>query len=41
MIRLGITLYDVLSFDKSMERHKMLDREGGLTAFALPELRGT
>jgi glycerol-3-phosphate dehydrogenase len=30
MIRLGMTLYDVLSFDKSMERHKMLDREGAL-----------
>ncbi len=30
MIRLGMTLYDVLSFDKSMERHKMLDREVAL-----------
>ncbi len=26
MIRLGMTLYDVLSFDKSLDRHQMLDR---------------
>src|SRR5215210_3783478 len=33
MIRLGMTLYDALSFDKSMERHKMLGREKTLERF--------
>jgi glycerol-3-phosphate dehydrogenase len=33
MIRLGMTLYDVLSFDKSMEHHKMLGREEALRRF--------
>ena len=33
MIRLGMTLYDVLSFDKSMEHHKMLGREEALKRF--------
>ena len=27
MIRLGMTLYDTLSFDKSMDRHKMFSRD--------------
>ena len=27
MIRLGMTLYDTLSFDKSMDRHKMFNRK--------------
>ena len=27
MVRLGMTLYDTLSFDKSMDRHKMFNRE--------------
>jgi glycerol-3-phosphate dehydrogenase len=27
MIRLGMTLYDLLSFDKSLDRHAMLDRD--------------
>jgi glycerol-3-phosphate dehydrogenase len=30
LIRLGMIGYDVLSFDKSMDRHKMLDREEAL-----------
>jgi glycerol-3-phosphate dehydrogenase len=33
MIQLGMTLYDVLSFDKSMERHRMLGREEALERF--------
>ena len=41
MIRLGMTLYDALSFDKSMEHHKMFsrdrvhDREPGLNTEGL------
>ena len=27
MVRLGMTLYDTLSYDKSMDRHKMLNRK--------------
>lgn len=33
LIRLGMTLYDLLSFDKSLENHEMLDREEALKRF--------